>query len=358
MEKGCETEVSGKRKRSAPSKYNKLTKEQKITLIKEWKRTHLSYAWIAEKYSELWGIRISKRGIGDLVKQWRENGKIRGYSNDAAVPEELLSTLKMVCHVCQENRYAISETELHQIQKWIEQVSVDSESDVTIYPIHHTIKLLANQVSSVLKASILSSNLSSLLSLFDDYPPSSIFCLDSFFFLPNASVSAHLSTDPAPSTPYIVWNAFSLDGTFPFHFTERTTLPSLLQLLDSNVTRETLVFLHCIEPIFESIILENGYQKVTFCPPSPLSSLSSSIPSTGSTGSTGSTECGDPSVFPGSEGSQQRSKSPTFSFRFLRIHEMNRDDAFALLPSYRGLSQLFRLCVKCVLVLSFDLERS
>ena len=41
MEKGCETEVPGKRKRSAPSKYNKLTKEQKITLIKEWKRTHL-----------------------------------------------------------------------------------------------------------------------------------------------------------------------------------------------------------------------------------------------------------------------------------------------------------------------------
>ena len=357
MEKEGETEVPGKRKRSTPSKYNKLTKEQKITLIKEWKRTHLSYAWIAEKYSKIWGIHISKRGIGDLVKQWRENGKIRGYSNDTTVPEELLSTLKLVCHVCQENRYAISESELYQIQKWISQVSGNSESDVTIYPIHHTIKLLANQVSSALKASKLSSNLSSILPLFDDYPPSSIFCIDSFFFLPTVSVSAHLSTEPTLCTSYIVWNAFSLDGTFPFHFTEPTTLPSLLQLLDSNVTRETIVFLHCIEPIFESIILENGCQKVTFCPPSSLASLSSTG-STGSTESTESTESGDPSVFPRAEESQQHSVPPTFSFRFLRIHEMSRDDAFAVLPSYRGLSQLFRLCVKCVFALFSIVERN
>ena len=204
MEKEGETEVPGKRKRSTPSKYNKLTKEQKITLIKEWKRTHLSYAWIAEKYSKIWGIHISKRGIGDLVKQWRENGKIRGYSNDTTVPEELLSTLKLVCHVCQENRYAISESELYQIQKWISQVSGNSESDVTIYPIHHTIKLLANQVSSALKASKLSSNLSSILPLFDDYPPSSIFCIDSFFF-----------------STYRLCFSTPLYGAYPLHFLYR-----------------------------------------------------------------------------------------------------------------------------------------
>lgn len=353
METGGESQAPGKRKRSAPSKYNKLTKEQKITLIKEWKRTHLSYAYIAEKYSKLWGINISKRGIGDLVKQWRENGKIRGFSNDATVPEELMSDLKLVCRVCQENRYPIGETELFQIQKWITQVSGDPDSDVAIYPIHYTIKLLANQVNSALQESKPSSNLSSLLNLFSEYPPSSIFCIDSFFFLSNIYDPTNLYAESSPYAPFIVWNAFSLDGAFPFHFTQPTTLSTLLQLLDSNVSRVTLVVLHSIEPTIESVTLENDYQKVTFYPPSPLASLSNSIPSLGSS---------EPSVPPllyrDSEGSKQPATPQPLLLRFLRIQEVSRDDAFSLLPSYRGLSQLFRLCVKCVFALVLIVERS
>ena len=366
MEKGGEAEVPVRRKRSTPSKYNKLTKEQKIILIKEWERTHFSYASIAEKYSTLWGISLSRRGIGDLVKHWRENGKIRGYSNDNTVEKELLTNLKLVCKVCKENRYAIRETELYQIQKWIMQVSGQNDSDVPIYPFHNTIKLHVSQVASALQVSIPSSNLNSIMALTTEFPASSIFCIDSYFFLPNTSVSTNLSTEPSPCVPFIVWNAFSLDGTFLYHFTQQNSLPALLQLLDNSVSRVTCVLMHSIEPIFESITTEMGYQKVTFCHPSILSSLSSSIHfmesagptkpvkssgSSGSTrhkGSTNSSSATNASAFSKSQKHQQSFSPLTLSLQYIRIHEMSREDAFAVLPSYRGLSQLFRLCIKCV----------
>ena len=66
------------KKKATRSKYNKLTKEQKLEIIKEWDRSRLSGAAITNKFSSLWGIKLRARGIADIITYRKENGKVRG----------------------------------------------------------------------------------------------------------------------------------------------------------------------------------------------------------------------------------------------------------------------------------------
>ena len=251
------------RKRALP-KYNKLSKEQKLLIIKEWDRTHLSYASISEKFSALWGIKLSKRGVGDLVKYWRESGKIRGYSDSDTAAAEFANTFKTLCSLCQKNGYPISESELKQIYNWNMWMSGNSREDDQSYLYSTTIKSLVEQVACNLELSDPANDLATILTLSSDYPPSAIFCVDFFFFLPKLLPSTEQPYVPSQCTSFTVWNAVSLSGAFPFHPTSETSLVALLQSLDDSAVSPTLVLLHCIEPVFLAVSGEKSGQSVTF----------------------------------------------------------------------------------------------
>lgn len=95
------------KKKAARSKYNKLTKEQKLEIIKEWDRSRLSGAAITNKFSSLWGIKLSARGIADIITYWKENGKVRGYSQDDPVHVNAYNEIIHLCHFCQYNSYQL-----------------------------------------------------------------------------------------------------------------------------------------------------------------------------------------------------------------------------------------------------------
>ena len=249
------------RKRSLP-KYNKLSKEQKLLIIKEWDRTHLSYASISEKFSALWGIKLSKRGVGDLVKYWRESGKIRGYPDSDAASVEFANTFKTLCSLCQKNGYPISENELKQIYNWNVWMSGHSREDDQSYLYSTAIKSLVEQVSCNLELSDPANDLATLLTLSSEYTPSTIFCVDFFFFLPKLLPSTEQPYVPSQCTPFTVWNAVSLSGALPFHPTSETSLLTLLQSLDDSAVCPTLVLLHCIEPFPLSISGEKSGRSV------------------------------------------------------------------------------------------------
>lgn len=95
------------KKKATRSKYNKLTKEQKLEIIKEWDRSRLSGASITNKFSTLWGIKLSARGIADIITYWKENGKVRGYSQDEPVHVNVSNEIIHLCHFCQYNSYQL-----------------------------------------------------------------------------------------------------------------------------------------------------------------------------------------------------------------------------------------------------------
>ena len=66
------------RKHNQRSKYNKLTEDQKLEIIKYWGEKRESIASLTQLYSNKWGMNLSYRGIAEIIKHWKENGKIRG----------------------------------------------------------------------------------------------------------------------------------------------------------------------------------------------------------------------------------------------------------------------------------------
>lgn len=96
------------KKKNSRSKYNKLTKEQKLEIIREWDRSRLSAASIATKFSMIWGVKLSSRGVADIISFWKENGKVRGFSQDNPVHLNVYNELHRVCQFCLHNDYPIS----------------------------------------------------------------------------------------------------------------------------------------------------------------------------------------------------------------------------------------------------------
>lgn len=92
------------RKRSQRNKYNKLTEEQKLEIIKYWGEKRESIALLTKIYSDKWGMNLSYRGIAEIIKHWKEYGKIRGSkllpSCHDIVPELYnIDRIAMSCHV-------------------------------------------------------------------------------------------------------------------------------------------------------------------------------------------------------------------------------------------------------------------
>ena len=94
--------------KSIRSKYNKLTKEQKIQIIKEWDSTRLSALSIAEKFSSQWNVHLSCRGVADIIAFWRKNGKLRGYSDENKLYLSLRDELSGLFEYCLQNELFLS----------------------------------------------------------------------------------------------------------------------------------------------------------------------------------------------------------------------------------------------------------
>lgn len=81
------------RKRHQRSKYNKLTDDQKLEILRYWGETRESVSYLTKLFSNKWGMNLSYRGITEIIKNWREEGKIRGskliFSCHDVIPELL-----------------------------------------------------------------------------------------------------------------------------------------------------------------------------------------------------------------------------------------------------------------------------
>lgn len=109
----------GSKKRSGSQKYNKLTKEQKLELIKERAETHMSFSSIASNFSTLFGMKLSTRGVADIITFWRENGKLRGASNVLPVQDDIVCALDRIRDLCIQYSCSVTKSELKDFVKCI-----------------------------------------------------------------------------------------------------------------------------------------------------------------------------------------------------------------------------------------------
>ena len=110
----------GSQKRSGSQKYNKLTKEQKLELIKERAETHMSFSSIASTFSSLFGMKLSTRGVADIITFWRENGKLRGASNVLSAQDDIVCALDHIRDLCIQHACSVTKSEL---KDFIERIS-------------------------------------------------------------------------------------------------------------------------------------------------------------------------------------------------------------------------------------------
>ena len=109
----------GSRKRSGSQKYNKLTKEQKLELIRERAETHMSFSSIASNFSTLFGMKLSTRGVADIITFWRENGKLRGASNVLPAQDDIVRALDRIRDLCIQYSCSVTKSELKDFVKRI-----------------------------------------------------------------------------------------------------------------------------------------------------------------------------------------------------------------------------------------------
>lgn len=109
----------GSRKRSGSQKYNKLTKEQKLELIRERAETHMSFSSIASHFSTLFGMKLSTRGVADIITFWRENGKLRGASNVLPAQDDIVRALDRIRDLCIQYSCSVTKSELKDFVKRI-----------------------------------------------------------------------------------------------------------------------------------------------------------------------------------------------------------------------------------------------
>ena len=108
-------------KKTSRSKYNKLSKEQRLEIIKEWCRTRLPAVSLAAKFSEMWGMKLSNRGIADIITYWKENGKVRGYSQAEPVHSSINDELLQIQQFCIRNQFSLSK---EGFQSWIKCIPI------------------------------------------------------------------------------------------------------------------------------------------------------------------------------------------------------------------------------------------
>ena len=109
----------GSRKRSGSQKYNKLKKEQKLELIRERAETHMSFSSIASNFSTLFGMKLSTRGVADIITFWRENGKLRGASNVLPAQDDIVRALDRIRDLCIQYSCSVTKSELKDFVKRI-----------------------------------------------------------------------------------------------------------------------------------------------------------------------------------------------------------------------------------------------
>lgn len=92
------------RKRITRSKYNKLTKAQKLAILRYWGEKRLSIASITQHFSEEWGVQLSYRGVAEIISYWKTTGLIRGCKTSSSCRDiiselESMKTLAQTSHV-------------------------------------------------------------------------------------------------------------------------------------------------------------------------------------------------------------------------------------------------------------------
>ena len=106
-------ESSREGKKHAPAiKYNKLSREQKMAIIRERAETHMSFASIAAMFSSQFGMKLSTRGVADTIAYWQENGKLRGESNAVAAQSDIVYALNVAKDICLRYGYSLTKAEL------------------------------------------------------------------------------------------------------------------------------------------------------------------------------------------------------------------------------------------------------
>ena len=103
--------------KSIRSKYNKLTKEQKIEIIKEWDKTRLSALSITQKFSAQWNVQLSSRGVADIIAYWRKSGRLRGYSEENTLYLNLKEELSRLFDYCSQNELFLSKQQFLSVVK-------------------------------------------------------------------------------------------------------------------------------------------------------------------------------------------------------------------------------------------------
>ena len=91
------------RKRSTRSKYNKLTKAQKLAILRYWGEKRLSIASITQHFSDEWGIQLSYRGVAEIISYWKTTGQIRGSKTSSSCRDIIseLETMKTLAQTSQ-----------------------------------------------------------------------------------------------------------------------------------------------------------------------------------------------------------------------------------------------------------------
>lgn len=113
-----EPSINGKKKMQR-MKYNKLSEEQKLEIIKEYDRSRLSSRSIAEKFSNEWCMKLNERGISEIISHWKRTGTIRSCSHNEPNNSSIVNELVQVQQFCSFNRFSLSKGDFKDFLKCV-----------------------------------------------------------------------------------------------------------------------------------------------------------------------------------------------------------------------------------------------